>query len=140
MTQSQSLSIKKNGLVEGGTASYTIVLETGEGLYSYDVKVGALFFHDEEEALNKRFVVTDPTKLLSSNAQTIGNPIDFGVIVFNVTQVGVGQSQVSFTVPGQSITGTGVLDTTGQYVKVISVEAKGSFKGFGFDILGQAVS
>lgn len=130
MQQPQSFSIAQSGVVRGGDAQYTADLITGAVSYSAEVLL-PLWKKKQASGIYQ----ADPNDFLSKALPAIGSRIKIGPVTFLATRVVLGETDVNITIDGSSITGTGVLDTTGQYFKIKSLEAVGKMFGLSFDLL-----
>lgn len=128
----QTLSITPNGLIRGGEVDYSADPVTGLTQYHYLVNLP--LWQKQEK---KDFYSVPPQDLLSTVFQKVGDELKFGPLTFTATSVAPGETDVNLELPGILTPGksSAKIDTTGQYIKVKSLLALGSYSGVGFTAL-----
>lgn len=120
--QMQTLNIIPNGLVKGGTGAYTENEATGALTYAAAVRVGLGFLTKTYSSKGEYKV--DPSLLKSEAVSVKGSQITIGKVLFTVLDVSrPGAVLVSFSVAGQPVSGTMVLDVTVPNFKIKSISA-----------------
>ena len=140
MIQLQNFTVQETSSVKGGSASYTVDSDTGKLSYGADViaKIPPALFHlTKEEKANGDYTV-DPSVLKSGYLQKPGDSFRVGSVSFVAQEVTPGSTSVELSGPGFS--GTGILDTTGEIVKVRRLEAKVSVGPLSFDVIAVPVA
>lgn len=122
MTQIQNFSVKPKGLVKGGTASYEANLNTGVIKYDAAVKVGLTSWMSHTYTFSGQYCVS-PEILLSSSAKGVGMELFIGNVSFKVLSTTPQTALVSMEIAGQPMRGTALLDISGQYLRVIQMDA-----------------
>lgn len=138
MIQSQSFAIQKNGVVKGGSASYTADLETGIIEYGVILQVGVLFFTKTYKTSGQYKV--DPNILKSENWKTSGTKVSVGLLDCTVTSVAVNLSQIDMLIQSQNVKGQGVISTLGDYILANSATFSGSTLGITATVILKPVS
>jgi hypothetical protein len=116
MTQTQTFSIQPSGIVRGGTAQYVVDLATG--LVTYSAKINLPLW--QVKSVSGTYQI-DPSEMLSSSLQKVGDKLIIENVCFTVTGLKPGEADVSMAVTGAQVSGSGMLDNSGQYLKVKSV-------------------
>lgn len=132
MTQNEKYTIEPVGAVKGGDASYTADLEGGAIAYSAAIKVGywpAIVSKQVSGSLT-----VDPKLLKSSAIQNVGDTVKIDVVNFTCSKIFQGTATVNMTVDGQDMYGTAQLDITGEYLKVIGLQAQAKVSVFNLNI------
>lgn len=121
MTQTQNFTIAQSDLVAGGTASYQADLTTGSILYSASIKVGFGWLSKSYKSTGTYQAI--PGDLLSASFKTVGTKIVIGNVTFTVLASGTSVATVSMTVAGKNMSGSVLLDVSGEYIKISSAQA-----------------
>ena len=129
MQQSQKFSIASSGVVRGGDCQYTADLVTGA--VSYDAEIKLPFWQTKSASGTYQ---ANPEDFLSNVFQKVGDYISIGGVVFTAVSIEQGETDVTFAVTGSNVTGNAKFDTTGQYLKILSLYAQGSALGMSFNI------
>ena len=130
----KNFTILKNGLIRGGQVSYELDPATGLISYSGFVYVGVGFFSKKVDVnpSGKPFQVKTE-ELLSANVKP-GYKVPVGNVFFLVDTVTGSVASVEAHVTGQPIDGVGTLDVSGQYVALLSLDAKAKVYGMSLTI------
>jgi hypothetical protein len=119
LTQTQRLSITPSFGIKGGSLTYTLDTDTMMVGYFGTVLVGMLFFVKPINFSGSKKI--EEVDVLSSTYQKLGDGVttDFADLMV----VSLEPTELSFVLKAGS-TGFAVVDTTSQYIKVISANAK----------------
>lgn len=118
MIQSESYSITREGLIDGGTLTYSA--DTDKGLVTLAGEIDAGPFSIIKEHLPPGPYPFTPSQLLSTAFAAVGATPSVGPANFEVVQVQQAVATVKITsVTGQQVSGTASVDISAEYVKLI---------------------
>jgi hypothetical protein len=126
-----NFKILQNGIVKGGSASYSLDPVLGIITYHCVVCVGALFI-SKSYTFQGSYKI-DPSILQSSGLQ-IGKTITIGNLALTVISIQGTEATVSCAVIGQDAKGTASLDCSQQYVSLNTLDSTLNLYGFNLDI------
>lgn len=120
-----NFTVISNGLVQGGTASYTLDSVTGTIAYQAAIKVGKWFISKTYNFSGTYQV--DPAILNPANL-SVGKTITMGPLQMRVVSITQNSAMVSLSVPG-SATGTAILSTNQPVLTINALDATVSVMG-----------
>jgi hypothetical protein len=123
-------SILSNGLVQGGSASYSVD-PLGVITYQASVRIGKFFLSKTYSSQGTYKI--DPATLNPSNL-AVGKVITIGSLVMTVVSLLGSQAVVSLAVIGQQATGTATLLTDSPVVVLSTLDATVSVYGFNLQL------
>lgn len=128
MIQSETFAVSKEGLIDGGTITYTADTDTGLVTLAGEVDAGP--FSIIKEHLPAGPYPFTASQLLSADFATVGATPAVGPASFKVTQIQQTVATVQITgVTGQQVSGSAVLDISAEYVKMIGANITATVAG-----------
>ena len=128
MNQSESYTVSHEGIIDGGTITYSA--DTDAGLVTLSGEVDAGPFSIIKEHLPPGPYPFTASELLSAAFSSVGSTPSVGPANFKVTQIQQTVATVEITsVTGQQVTGSAVLDISAEFVKLIGANILATVAG-----------
>lgn len=121
----QKFTVVPQGIIQSGSAEYSIDETTGDGFANYDIIAGIWVL--TKEVKGKGAFKADPEQFKSDNVQK-AKVISVGGLVLTVLSVDKGQASVGIALKSgdDALTGLAVLDLTNEFLTIKSGKISGN--------------
>lgn len=116
MKQTQNFTIRPNGAVKGGSASYAFDTDSGEIDYEVEATVGIWPF-SKTKTFSGKYTSTH-SQALSENFSKQGDVSQIGPLSLQVELVIPGGADLNLKIAGRPENGTAVIDTSSKFIRV----------------------
>lgn len=126
--ESRKFQIQNIGMVKGGTFEYDY--DAKAEVLNYKANVVTTLFGNERNNDSEGTQAIASSQLKASNYNRPGAPVHFAGLVGQVVHVANGIATANLRVEGLNAEGVGTFEVTGEYVNLISLNAKIKFSFF----------